>query len=208
MSIATRPQTSDHLVEDDASGAVQHKETHARGALSRRVLLGAMLGATAAGAAGLSWARSGTGAANVAEGSVLLNASTEATGRVTTVPSLPPTTVATEALAPIVGPLPGLREVIDRVIAMPQDAELLQRAATYGLDIVNVTWEDTGRTIGSAYGPNISDVTLQVREPLANDQVQTHLLPVLRYPNYSDLTGDVPMDKIWVNIGNQSSPLP
>ncbi len=203
MSTTTRPETSELPIVDDPGGVVQQEAIHAPSALSRRVLLGAILGASAAGAVGLSWARSGGSTAS--QGSVVLNASTEVPRIGTSVPSLPPTTVATEALAPIVGPLPGLREVIDRVVAMPQDADLLLRASSYGLDIVNVAWEDTGRDIGSSLGPNISDVTLQVREPLAYEQFQTHLLPVLRYPNYADLTGDVAMDKIWVNIGNQSA---
>ena len=68
---------------------------------------------------------------------------------------------------------------------MPFDQDLLRRASRKGLDVVNVTWEDTGRNQGSSVGPNISYLTLQVREPV-NGGVQTHLLPVLRYPNFSD----------------------
>ena len=33
--------------------------------------------------------------------------------------------------------------------------------------------------------------------------VQTHLLPVIRYPNFEDKTGDIPIDKLWVRVGNQ-----
>ncbi len=94
-------------------------------------------------------------------------------------------------------------EVIQQVIQMPMDQNLQSRASRYGLNVVNLTWEDTGRYQGSSVGPNISDLTLQVRER-HGDQVQTHLLPVIRYPNFSDKTGDVPADKIWVRMGNQS----
>jgi hypothetical protein len=100
-------------------------------------------------------------------------------------------------------PPPSFGETIRRVMEMTDDWELRERAQRYGLDIVNVMWEDTGRYIGSSVGPNISDLTLQVREPFGRDQGRTHLLPVLRYPNYSDTSGDVRMEKIWVRVGNQ-----
>ncbi|MEZ0312017.1 MAG: hypothetical protein ACAI38_09585, partial [Myxococcota bacterium] len=56
-------------------------------------------------------------------------------------------------------------QVIQRVVAMPGDGELQERAGKFGLNVLDVLWEDTGRAGGSAIGPNISDVTLQVREP-------------------------------------------
>jgi hypothetical protein len=34
------------------------------------------------------------------------------------------------------------------------------------LQILNLTWEDTARFKGSAVGPNISDMTIQVRDML------------------------------------------
>ena len=98
---------------------------------------------------------------------------------------------------------PQFGEVIARVTGMTDDYRLRDRANRYGLDIVNVMWEDTGRYEGSSVGPNISDLTLQVREPLGRNDGRTHLLPVLRYPNYSDKTGDVRLDRIWVKVGNQ-----
>ncbi len=100
--------------------------------------------------------------------------------------------------------LPTFRQAIQRVENMPFDDALLRRASKRGLDIVNVTWEDTGRYQGSSVGPNISDLTLQVREPV-NGGVQTHLLPVLRHPNFSDKTADIKLDKIWLKIGNQTA---
>jgi hypothetical protein len=100
-------------------------------------------------------------------------------------------------------PEPSYNEIIERVVNMPFDSELTRRASSYGLDVINVTWEDTGRYEGSSWGPNISDLTLQVREPLGAGQVRTHLLPVMRFPNFEDKTGDVPIDKIWIKVGNQ-----
>ncbi len=92
--------------------------------------------------------------------------------------------------------------VIARVIRMPHDTRLRARARRLGLDVVNVLWEDTGRTQGSVLGPNISDVTLQVRERLPRGRTRTHLMPVIRYPNFTDRTADVPADRIWVRVGN------
>lgn len=94
------------------------------------------------------------------------------------------------------------RQTIDRVVAMPSNGELQRQARERGLNVVNVMWEDTGRYQGSSVGPNISDLTLQVRENIG-DGTRTHLLPVIRHPNFSDRTADVPMDKLWVRVGNR-----
>ncbi len=115
-------------------------------------------------------------------------------------PILPPNTIPRTTI-----PRPSYAEVIARVENMPNDQNLLDRARRLGLDVVNLTWEDTGRYEGSSVGPNISDLTLQVREPLGAGQDRTHLLPVVRYPNYSDKTGDIAMNKIWIKVGNQSN---
>lgn len=99
-------------------------------------------------------------------------------------------------------PQASFREVIERVVAMPNDADLQARAAARGLGVMSVMWEDTGRFQGSAVGPNISDLTLQVRERLG-EQVRTSLLPVIRYPNFSDTTADVKADSLWLRVGNE-----
>lgn len=101
-------------------------------------------------------------------------------------------------------PGPTFRQTIARVTAMPGDAELQRRARGTGLNVVNVMWEDTGRFQGSSVGPNISDLTLQVREPLGRGQHRTHLLPVIRHPNFSDRTADVRADRLWVRVGNHA----
>jgi len=102
--------------------------------------------------------------------------------------------------------------------------ESQQKAAKAGLDIVPVQWEDTGRTPGSPWGPNISDVSIQVKVgksdlPQAVDKEQLKamkaeekselfryaLMPAVRKPNMSDETFDLPMYKIKLVVGNQDS---
>lgn len=100
-------------------------------------------------------------------------------------------------------PAPTFGETIQRVVQMPTDSELQRRAQQLGLNVVNVMWEDTGRFQGSSVGPNISDLTLQVREPIGGGRHRTHLLPVIRHPNFSDRTADVRANKLWVRVGNQ-----
>jgi hypothetical protein len=102
--------------------------------------------------------------------------------------------------------LAALRTAIQRVEAMPENEALQRRAQRLGLNVLNVLWEDTGRFAGSSVGPNISDVTLQLREPVdaQGKRYRSHLLPVLRAPNFSDKTADIAADKLWVRVGNQS----
>ena len=63
--------------------------------------------------------------------------------------------------------LASFREVIAQTAAMVYDSTARELAGAHGLQILNVTWEDTGRYKGSSVGPNISDMTLQtqVRDP-------------------------------------------
>lgn len=100
--------------------------------------------------------------------------------------------------------LTAFRAAISQVENMPNNNALQQQAGRHGLNVLNVLWEDTGRNAGSSVGPNISDVTLQVREPV-DGGIRTHLLPVLRYPNFSDKTADIAVDKLWIKVGNQSA---
>lgn len=94
---------------------------------------------------------------------------------------------------------------IDRVSAMVHDPDVWDLAQRYGLDAVNVAWEDTGRYDNSSVGPNISDVTIQVPRPIAGtDEHSLALMPVLRYPNFSDKTADIAIDKFIVPVGNES----
>ncbi len=96
------------------------------------------------------------------------------------------------------------RQVIDQTIAMTGDPRARSLAAHYGLDIVDLTWEDTGRHKGSALGPNISDMTIQVQQlnPLTGRR-ELSLMPVIRYPNFADLSADLPLDSLKVLVGNE-----
>lgn len=96
------------------------------------------------------------------------------------------------------------RRVIEQTVGMTFDSDAQSLANRYGLDILNVTWEDTGRYDNSAVGPNISDMTIQVqhKNPETEDY-QLHLMPVIRHPNFTDLTADIPIDQFYVPVGNE-----
>ena len=95
-------------------------------------------------------------------------------------------------------------QAIENTAAMVWDDHALSLANEYGLDLVNVTWEDTGRYYGSSVGPNISDVTIQVqhKDPQTREYALT-LMPVIRYPNFSDLTADISPDDFYLLVGNE-----
>ncbi|MEO0736657.1 MAG: hypothetical protein AAFZ35_07585 [Cyanobacteria bacterium J06649_12] len=96
------------------------------------------------------------------------------------------------------------RQVIERTRSMINDQSSQTLADRWGLDILDVTWEDTGRYDNSAVGPNISDMTIQVQQQDPDTgEYSLHLMPVIRYPNFSDITGDVPMDQFYVLTGNE-----
>ncbi len=92
-------------------------------------------------------------------------------------------------------------EVVRRVTGMVGDGPTQQEVERRGLHLINLTWEDTGRHQGSSVGPNISDLTLQVRYTEGGSK-QAALLPVIRFPNFSDRTGDVRADKFFLRVGN------
>lgn len=94
-------------------------------------------------------------------------------------------------------------ETIRKVAAMPSDSSLLQRTQRRGLNVVNVAWEDTGRAEGSSLGPNISDLSLQVRRRAERGDFESTVMPVIRFPNFSDRTGDIPSDRFFIRTGNE-----
>jgi len=95
-------------------------------------------------------------------------------------------------------------EAIQRTAGMVWDEGAQRLTAAHGLHAVNVTWEDTGRYYGSSVGPNISDVTIQVgyRSP-RTEEFELTLMPVIRYPNFSDLTADISPDRFYLLVGNE-----
>jgi hypothetical protein len=96
--------------------------------------------------------------------------------------------------------------VVKKVVTMVHDPNIRARAQRRGLDLVNVAWEDTGRAWGSALGPNISDVTLQVRYRDGDGRAErTAVMPVVRFPNFSDRTADIRKSRLFVRTGNQKA---
>jgi hypothetical protein len=71
-------------------------------------------------------------------------------------------------------------------------------AQAYGLSINTVTWEDSSRTKNSCWGPNISDLTLVVNEN--NTDVSMNMI---RKPNFSDVSADLPSSTFTVTVGNE-----
>jgi len=89
-------------------------------------------------------------------------------------------------------------EVIARTARMTRSDQARALARKHGLEILDLTWEDTGRFKGSAVGPNISDMTIQVA-----DGPHVTCMPVIRHPNFSDKTADVSIDDVMVRVGNE-----
>lgn len=90
-------------------------------------------------------------------------------------------------------------QAIRQTAAMVSNPQAQQMAGKHGLQILNLTWEDTGRYKGSSVGPNISDMTLQVQ-----NKNQLTCLPVIRFPNFEDKTADLQMDDFYLLVGNQN----
>jgi len=93
-------------------------------------------------------------------------------------------------------------QAVSNVAEMVWDSKVVQTASRFGLDVVNVTWEDTGRYSGSCWGPNISDMTIQVHHGERGSEMLT-CMPVIRYPNFHDLTADMDPDEFFLLTGNE-----
>ena len=94
--------------------------------------------------------------------------------------------------------------VIQKTAWMVSDNNARTLAQKYGLQVLNVTWEDTGRYKGSSVGPNISDMTIQVQQQdPATKQYRLTCMPVIRYPNYEDLSADINPDQFYILVGNE-----
>jgi hypothetical protein len=95
-------------------------------------------------------------------------------------------------------------KVVKSTAAMVSDRDACNLAAKYKLQVLNVTWEDTGRYKNSSVGPNISDMTIQVQQmhPVAEKFTLT-CMPVIRFPNFSDKTGDLKMKDFYLMVGNE-----
>lgn len=96
------------------------------------------------------------------------------------------------------------RQVVERTVSMAADPQAQAMAQRLGLNILNITWEDTGRYKNSSVGPNISDMSIQVqqRDPRTGTY-DLSLMPVIRHPNFADVSADVPLDQFFVLVGNE-----
>ncbi len=93
--------------------------------------------------------------------------------------------------------------IVRSVANMVGDRRARKLVGKHGLQVLNVLWEDTGRYQGSSVGPNISDVTIEVQVEGKRGHKQKFLMPVIRYPNFSDKTGDVKIDELYLRVGNE-----
>ena len=86
--------------------------------------------------------------------------------------------------------------------------ELREGAQRRGLDVMNVTWEDTGRAQGSSLGPEHlrSHAAGALSRTERGQVTSTALMPVIRFPNFTDRTGDVAADKFFVRVGQPAEP--
>jgi hypothetical protein len=95
--------------------------------------------------------------------------------------------------------------VIERTQSMVTNPATRALVERHGLNILNLTWEDVGRFENSSVGPNISDMTIQVTQTAPDGgRDQAHLMPIIRHPNFEDITADVPLNRFFVLVGNQA----
>ncbi|MDH5657157.1 MAG: hypothetical protein OEZ34_14695 [Spirochaetia bacterium] len=98
------------------------------------------------------------------------------------------------------------KKVIQKTTSMIRDPDSQNLARRHGLNILNVTWEDTGRYKNSSVGPNISDMTIQVAQKNPDTgRYEAHLMPVIRHPNFSDKTADIQIDHFYLLVGNEKN---
>ena len=96
------------------------------------------------------------------------------------------------------------KDVIDRVAAMVANRQAQDLARQHKLQILDLTWEDTGRYKGSTVGPNISDMTIQVQhKDTRTGRYQLTCMPVIRTPNFADISADAPLDSFYLLVGNE-----
>lgn len=97
------------------------------------------------------------------------------------------------------------RQIIQRTTGMVRNDTAQSQVRDYGLNIVRVTWEDSARYENSSVGPNISDLTIQVRQYHPEQRrYEQHLMPVIRHPNFTDLTADIPLNRFHLLVGNHN----
>lgn len=99
---------------------------------------------------------------------------------------------------------PEYLSAIKNTARMAHDGKAQRLANAYGLSVLNLTWEDTGRYKNSAVGPNISDMTIQVGvENSLTREFEVSAMPVIRFPNFSDKSCDLDPSDFTLLVGNE-----
>ena len=76
---------------------------------------------------------------------------------------------------------------------------------SYGLNAVTIAWEDSARNKNSSWGPNISDMTLTVEtQDVSGFGRDKKRMPMIRKPNFTDVSCDLEIDHFHVTVGNES----
>ena len=81
------------------------------------------------------------------------------------------------------------------VRSLPNNPSVVEHFRAHKLNIGFVKWEDTARSKDSVWGPNISDVTLDV---------DGQSFPIIGTENFQDPTFDMPIDRFVANVGNET----
>ncbi len=100
--------------------------------------------------------------------------------------------------------LPSNVSLVSSVANISRNREIVAQAKRHGLDVNEISWEDTARSKMSSIGPNILDMSLRVVDSLSRSSYSDALLPMIRYPNFSDKTCDIPIENFLVTVGNES----
>lgn len=93
-------------------------------------------------------------------------------------------------------------QAIRKTAGMLGNSRAQELVQAQGLNILNVTWEDTGRYKNSAVGPNISDMTIQIASD-DKKRGRSYLMPVIRYDNFTDRTSDIDPALFTILVGNE-----
>jgi hypothetical protein len=92
---------------------------------------------------------------------------------------------------------------IQRTAGMVTSREAQEMVRAQGLNLLNLTWEDTGRYKGSSVGPNISDMTIQVGATNREGRFAVTCMPVIRFPNFADTSCDLDPQDFTILVGNE-----
>lgn len=98
------------------------------------------------------------------------------------------------------------KNLIQEISGLAYDVKTRSLAESYGLKVTQISLEDAARSKDSFLGPNISDMTLCVELRRDGSTRDTQIkMPVIRKPNFADVTADRPIENFTVTVGNESN---